>query len=85
MRLWDKSRIFREAQSLKHPFADEARFRDASTRKSDDGKDEPSSSSSFLSKLYATSNDSNASRCPKDSAGKERRPFSETEKDINVW
>ena len=58
MRLWDKSRILSELQSLKQPFTDEARFRDASTRKSDDGKDEPSSNASFLNKLYETSSDS---------------------------
>ena len=85
MRLWDNSRILSELQSLKQPFTDEAKFRDASTRSSDDGKDEPSSNASFRSKLYDTSNDSNCSSCPKASAGNERRRFRETFKAINVW
>jgi len=85
MRLWDNSRIFSELQSLKQPFTDEAKFLEASTRSSDDGKDEPSSSSSFLNKLYETSSDSKASSCPKASAGNERRRFRETFKAINVW
>ena len=85
MRLWDKSKILSELQSLKQPFTDDARFRDASTRSSEDGKDEPSSNSSFRSRLYDTSKDSKASSCPKASAGKERRRFRETFKAINVW
>ncbi len=85
MRLWDNSSILSELQSLKQPFTDEAKFRDASTRNSEDGNEEPSSNSSFLNKLYETSSDSNCSSCPKASAGKERRRFRETFKAINVW
>ena len=85
MRLWDKSKIFSELQSLKQPFTDEAEFLEASTLSNVEGKDEPSSNASFLSKLYDTSNDSNCSSCPKASAGNERRRFRETFKAINVW
>jgi len=84
MRLWDNSNIFKEVQALKQPLTDEAKFLEASTLNSEDGRDEPSSSSSFLNKLYETSKLSIASSCPKASAGNDLNLFRETFKAINV-